>query len=132
MGARIADGLTQFSGSWAFLGLHALWWTVWLLLPVEPFPFGLLTMVLSLEAIVLGTLILMSQNRAADRDHAALALDRERHKHIEVIAERIETLEQSQFTILHHLERLSAPHQATQPAPTPRRRRSADHGSPNQ
>jgi uncharacterized membrane protein len=107
LGDRVADGLTRFSGSWFFLGIHVLWWTVWLLLPVEPFPFGLLTMVLSLEAIVLGTLILMSQNRAAERDHAAMELDRERHKHIEKIAEHVEKLEAAQFKILHHLEKES-------------------------
>src|SRR5713226_9716460 len=108
MGNRIADILTYFAGSWTFLGLHALWWTVWLLLPVEPFPFGLLTMILSLEAIALGTLILMSQNRATERDHAAMARDCERNKHVEHIAEHLDEVHAHQLTILEHVEVLVA------------------------
>lgn len=89
-----------------FLGLHGVWWAIWLLLPVEPFPFGLLTMVLSLEAIVLGTLILMSQNRAAERDHHAFELDRKRAQHVEHLAEHLDEVHQHQLLILEHVETL--------------------------
>lgn len=101
---RIADRLTEFSGSWLFLILHAIWWTVWFGFALE---INSLTLAVSLEAIVLSTVILMSQNRAAARDHAAFERDRIRHKHIEQIAERIELLEQRQFAILRHLEQFT-------------------------
>ncbi len=62
------DKLTAFSGSWAFLALHVLWFSAWIIFRVESFPFGLLTMCVSLEAIGLATVVLMSQNRQAARD----------------------------------------------------------------
>lgn len=65
---RISDKITAFCGDLRFLVVHAIWWGAWIGFGVEPFPYGLLTMVLSLEAIVLSTFILISQNRQADRD----------------------------------------------------------------
>lgn len=62
------DKLTAFSGSWLFLLLHALWFGLWIGFRVEPFPYGLLTMCVSLEAIGLSTVVLMSQNRQAAKD----------------------------------------------------------------
>src|SRR5438094_8606455 len=47
--------------------MHIIWFVVWISLPVEKYPFGLLTMIVSLEAIFLSTFILISQNRADDR-----------------------------------------------------------------
>ncbi len=67
-GNRLADWLAGFVGSWIFVWIHIIWFSLWILLPVEPFPYGLLTMIVSLEAIVLSTLILMSQNRQSERD----------------------------------------------------------------
>lgn len=66
--SRFADWLAQGFGSWQSFVLHAIWFGVWIVLPVEPFPFGLLTMVVSLEAIFVGILILMSANSQAARD----------------------------------------------------------------
>jgi uncharacterized membrane protein len=66
---KATDKLTAFSGSWLFLALHALWFGLWIGFRVEPFPFGLLTMMVSLEAIFLSTLVMMSQNRQAAKDH---------------------------------------------------------------
>jgi uncharacterized membrane protein len=68
---RVADVLTAFSGSMAFVYLHAIWFAVWIVLnrgwfgtrPFDPFPYGLLTMIVSLEAIFLSTFVLVSQNR---------------------------------------------------------------------
>ncbi len=77
---RIADGITGFSGRLSFLYLHAVWFAVWIavnlgffgLKPFDPFPFGLLTMIVSLEAIFLATFVLISQNRSsAEADHRA-------------------------------------------------------------
>ena len=61
---RIADKITAFSGSMAFVYVHILWFSLWIGLGVEKYPFGLLTMIVSLEAIFLSTFVLISQNRA--------------------------------------------------------------------
>jgi uncharacterized membrane protein len=71
---RAADILTAFSGNMIFVYLHVVWFTFWIvanlgLLPIkpfDPFPFGLLTLVVSLEAIFLSTFVLISQNRAGE------------------------------------------------------------------
>ena len=61
---RIADRITQFAGSMAFVYIHMLWFAVWIGFRVEDYPFGLLTMIVSLEAIFLSTFVMISQNRA--------------------------------------------------------------------
>lgn len=73
----LADWITAFVGSWAFVILHMLWFGIWIFFKIEDFPFGLLTMIVSLEAIVLSTFIMMSQNRQADRDRAQATADYE-------------------------------------------------------
>ncbi|HMK73469.1 MAG TPA: DUF1003 domain-containing protein [Myxococcaceae bacterium] len=74
---RMADALAEFSGSISFLVLHAVIFAVWvawnlnaipLLHPFDPFPFGLLTLVTSLEAIFLSCFVLISQERQASKD----------------------------------------------------------------
>jgi Protein of unknown function (DUF1003) len=66
---RAADAITGFVGSWIFVGIHAFWFVLWIVLRIEPFPYGLLTLLVSLEAIFLSTFVMMSQNRSAARDH---------------------------------------------------------------
>jgi uncharacterized membrane protein len=61
---RIADRITTFAGSMRFVYLHVIWFTSWIALGVEKYPFGLLTMIVSLEAIFLSTFVMISQNRA--------------------------------------------------------------------
>jgi uncharacterized membrane protein len=61
---RIADRITAFSGSMRFVYLHMLWFGSWIGFGVEKYPYGLLTMIVSLEAIFLSTFLLISQNRA--------------------------------------------------------------------
>ncbi len=68
MGDLIADKVATFVGSWTFFIIHAIWFGLWIWIPLEPFPYGLLTMIVSLEAILLATLIMMAQNRQAKRD----------------------------------------------------------------
>jgi uncharacterized membrane protein len=73
---KIADWIAWFSGSMAFLILNGAWFVVWIGLntlplgvePFDPFPFGLLTMIVSLEAIFLSCFVLVSQNRQAEKD----------------------------------------------------------------
>ena len=60
---RIADAITRFAGSMTFVYVHIIWFAVWIGLRVEHYPFGLLTMIVSLEAIFLSTFVLISQNR---------------------------------------------------------------------
>ncbi|HJU68600.1 MAG TPA: DUF1003 domain-containing protein [Gemmatimonadaceae bacterium] len=69
-----ADRLTRIASSGYFLAVHALWFTGWILwntgllpglTPIDPFPFGLLTMIVSLEAIFLAIFVLMAQRREA-------------------------------------------------------------------
>jgi uncharacterized membrane protein len=61
---RVADQITTFAGSMAFVYIHILWFAVWIVFRVEDYPFGLLTMIVSLEAIFLSTFVMISQNRA--------------------------------------------------------------------
>ncbi len=73
---RIADWLAWFSGSMPFLITHTFWFIIWVSLNTfmlgerafDPFPFGLLTMIVSLEAIFLACFVLISQNRQAEKD----------------------------------------------------------------
>ena len=61
---RIADRITNFAGSMLFVYIHILWFGCWIGFGVEGYPFGLLTMIVSLEAIFLSTFVMISQNRA--------------------------------------------------------------------
>src|SRR6266704_3256512 len=69
---RIADRITAFAGSMRFVYLHILWFAVWIGFRVEHYPYGLLTMIVSLEAIFLSTFVMISQNRA-DQKHQVVA-----------------------------------------------------------
>jgi uncharacterized membrane protein len=61
---RIADRITAFAGSMRFVYIHILWFGAWIGFRIEKYPFGLLTMIVSLEAIFLSTFVMISQNRA--------------------------------------------------------------------
>ena len=61
---RVADRITAFSGSMRFVYLHVAWFACWIGFGVERYPYGLLTMIVSLEAIFLSTFVMISQNRA--------------------------------------------------------------------
>jgi uncharacterized membrane protein len=62
--SRIADQITAFAGSMWFVYIHIIWFGCWIGLGVEKYPYGLLTMIVSLEAIFLSTFVMISQNRA--------------------------------------------------------------------
>jgi uncharacterized membrane protein len=64
---RAADRITAFSGSMLFVYIHIIWFGCWIGFGVEAYPFGLLTMIVSLEAIFLSTFVMISQNRADAR-----------------------------------------------------------------
>jgi CRP/FNR family transcriptional regulator, cyclic AMP receptor protein len=82
---RIADWISWFSGSMLFLLLNAAWFTLWIGLntlplgfaPFDPYPFGLLTMIVSLEAIFLSCFVLLSQSRQAAKDRVRADIEYE-------------------------------------------------------
>ena len=61
---RVADKITVFAGSMTFVYIHIVWFGCWIGFGVEHYPYGLLTMIVSLEAIFLSTFVMISQNRA--------------------------------------------------------------------
>src|SRR5207249_5398305 len=83
VGQRIADVIAEFSGSIPFLVLNAVFFAVWLIvnafpgIAFDPYPFGLLTMIVSLEAIFLSIFVLVSQNRQSDKDRVRSNIDYE-------------------------------------------------------
>ena len=92
---RAADQITNFAGSMRFVWLHSAWFLVWIALNIglfgaslkfDKFPFGLLTMIVSLEAIFLSTFVMVSQNRQAQRDGVRAQLDFETNIRAEVWA----------------------------------------------
>jgi uncharacterized membrane protein len=80
---HLADWITHFSGSMAFVYFHVVWFSAWVLLnsqigglpAFDPFPYGLLTTIVSLEAIFLSTFVLVSQNRQAQVAEQRAELD---------------------------------------------------------
>jgi uncharacterized membrane protein len=92
---RAADKVTDFAGSLKFVYLHSVWFAIWVLcgvgafgpgLKFDPFPFGLLTMVVSLEAIFLSTFVMVSQNRQSARADLRAQLDFETNLRAEIWA----------------------------------------------
>jgi len=95
---RVADVITSFAGSLQFVYLHSIWFGIWILfnigligasLEFDRFPFGLLTMIVSLEAIFLSTFVMVSQNRQALRAEVRNRLDFETNLRSEVWATHI-------------------------------------------
>ncbi len=113
VGQRIADAIADFSGSMPFLFGNATIFIVWLLwnqpwspLPsFDPAPYGLLTMIVSLEAIFLSIFVLISQNRQSAIDRIAADIDHKVNAKAELeiglVMQRLDDLQQS----LHHQHR---------------------------
>lgn len=81
---RLADAITKFSGSMKFVYLHIVLFAAWIAYNLiarqsgfDPFPFGLLTLIVSLEAIFLSTFVMLSQNRQAKQSDLRAELDYE-------------------------------------------------------
>jgi uncharacterized membrane protein len=94
---QVADRVTSFAGSLMFVYLHAGWFGLWVLVNLgivrgrrfDPYPFGLLTMVVSLEAIFLATFVMVSQNRQAARSDIRSEVDFENNVRSEIWAVHI-------------------------------------------
>ncbi len=80
---RVADLISRFSGNVYFVYAHVVWFSVWILwntghlglMSFDPYPFGFLTMIVSLEAIFLATFVLISQNRLTEMSDKRADLD---------------------------------------------------------
>jgi len=97
---KLADAITRLAGSMFFVYVHIAWFVLWLLFANrigDAFPFGLLTMVVSLEAIFLATFIMVAQNRQAEiAEQRAIEEDKEEEEteeRLEDIAEEFDTLQ---------------------------------------
>ena len=106
LGQRVADRIANFSGSLVFLNINVLLFAVWIIanqpgspLLFDPFPFSFLSMIVSLEAILLSIFVLISQNRQAGRDRIKADLDyqvnfRSRSSEIALILKQLTVLQQ--------------------------------------
>jgi uncharacterized membrane protein len=95
---RAADQITRFAGSMRFVYIHVVWFASWIGLGVEPYPFGLLTMIVSLEAIFLSTFVMISQNRAEEKrqvlaDHQWQTVQDEEQQNEELLRQSTQILE---------------------------------------
>jgi uncharacterized membrane protein len=112
LGARFADAITGFMGSWKFIVVQTIIVSVWLIgniillsRPFDPYPFILLNLAFSLQAAYAAPLILLAGNRAAIRDrmtleHAAAEADVEERQNERLLGGNTE--------ILHHVAALEA------------------------
>jgi CRP/FNR family transcriptional regulator, cyclic AMP receptor protein len=120
---RVADWLAWFSGSVAFLLIHAVWFGIWIVLNVgllrvpglsgfDPFPFGLLTMIVSLEAIFLATFVLISQNRQVEKDKVRNDIEYEvnvtAEKEVKYLHEKTDHIHEEMLRRFNQLEKLLA------------------------
>jgi uncharacterized membrane protein len=125
---RSADRITSFAGSMKFVYIHLVWFGVWVFLNVglagiglefDKYPFGLLTMVVSLEAIFLATFVMISQNRQASHADFRNELDFENNVRAEVWsvhigqslgidADHVESVVQQALAVAR--ERMKEPH----------------------
>lgn len=110
---KVTDWVAAYSGSISFLLLNALWFGVWIYLNVsglskfDPYPFGFLTMVVSLEAIILSILVLLSQNRQAAKDRIRDDVEYEINVKAELeVAHLHEKLDETREDLLVRLARI--------------------------
>lgn len=115
---QIADWIAWFSGSMQFLILNALIFIVWISINVfplgidqfDPFPFGLLTMIVSLEAIFLSCFVLISQNRQSEKDHIRSDIEYEVNIKAELeiahLHEKTEHIQEQMLERFAHLEKI--------------------------
>ena len=112
---QAADWVANFSGSLSFLIIHIIGFTIYILLNVglfsfgnfDAFPFGLLTMAVSLEAIILSTLLLYSSNRQAARDRVRADIEYDVNLKAELQIQHLhEKIDQIHAQILGRLDAL--------------------------
>ena len=104
---RVADRITAFSGSMRFVYLHALWFGLWIGLGVESYPYGLLTMIVSLEAIFLSTFVMISQNRADEKRVAIANQAWQTVQNEDTQNQQLLVLSQQILDLMHEVHRIS-------------------------
>jgi uncharacterized membrane protein len=112
---KIADKITTFSGSMLYVFLHIIWFGAWITINLnfvpgvkqfDPFPFSLLTMIVSLEAIILTSFVLISQNKQSHTADKRAKLDLQ----INILTERENSKMLQLIVDLHHHFKLSKKH----------------------
>jgi uncharacterized membrane protein len=118
---RVADWIAWFSGSMPFLIINAAWFIVWISINTlhlgipsfDPYPFGLLTMIVSLEAIFLSCFVLVSQNRQAEKDRVRADIEYEVNVKAELevahLHEKTDRIYESMLARFARLEKLMQP-----------------------
>jgi len=118
---RIADWIAWFSGSMPFLIVNAAWFIIWISLntlhlcsaPFDPYPFGLLTMIVSLEAIFLSCFVLVSQNRQSEKDRVRADIEYEVNVKAELevahLHEKTDRIYESMLARFARLEKIVQP-----------------------
>ena len=124
---KVADWISEFSGSLEFLFIHLGLFFIWIVLNVgplthtgignfDPFPFGLLTMVVSLEAIILSVFVLLSQNRQVARDRVRNDIEYQVNLKAELeighLHEKVDNFHEEVMRRLSNLEKHSLPPRA--------------------
>ena len=116
---RIADRITTFAGSMAFVYVHLLWFGCWIGFGVEKYPYALLTMIVSLEAIFLSTFVLISQNRTdakrqviADQQWKTVQVEDTQNEQLLALSHQILELTKQVHTIAVALPPAAAPPRA--------------------
>lgn len=119
---KIADKITRFAGSMAFVYIHIIWFVLWVLFARkigDSFPFGLLTMIVSLEAIFLATFIMVNQNRQAElaeqRDKEDEAEQEEIEEDIEDIKEEFTDLSEDLSEVRRLIEKIESKFPSQEP-----------------
>jgi CRP/FNR family cyclic AMP-dependent transcriptional regulator len=125
---RVADWIAWFSGSMPFLMINGAWFIIWIVIntaplgipPFDPYPFGLLTMIVSLEAIFLSCFVLVSQNRQAEKDRVRSDIEYEVNVKAELevahLHEKADRIYENMLARFAKLEKLMAS-PASQPTP---------------
>jgi len=110
---RASDAISAFSGSFLFLLLNALWFALWIganalgLVGFDPYPFGMLTTIVSLEAIFLSCFVLISQTRQAEKDRVRSDIEYEVNIKAELeVAHLHEKTDQIYTHMLEHFAKL--------------------------
>ena len=118
-GQRAADAIARFGGSWTFIGLFALFLLLWTLVNVDllapirrafdPYPFIFLNLILSMLAAIQAPIIMMSQNRAAERDRRQAQADYEVNLKAELeirrLHDRLDFLREREWAELIEIQR---------------------------
>jgi len=126
---KVADWIAWFSGSMPFLALNALWFGTWIFLNTsgvarfDQYPFGLLTMIVSLEAIFLSIFVLVSQNRQSAKDRVRADVEYEINVKAELevahLHDKVDRLREDALNRFAKLERLLGGGRPPNPTPRP-------------